>query len=82
MVSTLKSPLQWVGVVNGRGSLCLERALKKGVSTGIRTVSSWHLWSALHKVEKILKCSLDLISSPSVKIQIMGGKVGLKTKHC
>ena len=31
MVSTLKNPLQWVGVVNGRGSLCLERALKKGV---------------------------------------------------
>ena len=25
------------------------------------------------KVEKILKDSMDLISSPSVKIQIMGG---------
>ena len=38
------------------------------------------------KVEKILKGSLDSISSPSpsVKIQIMGGKVCLrgKAKHC
>jgi len=34
------------------------------------------------KVEKILKGSLDLIPSPSpsVKIQIMGGKVGLRCK--
>jgi hypothetical protein len=34
------------------------------------------------KVEKILKCSLDLIpsTSPSVKIQIMGGKVCLRRK--
>ena len=34
------------------------------------------------KVEKILKGSLDLISSPSpsVKIQIMGGKVCLRCK--
>ena len=32
------------------------------------------------KVEKILKGSLDLISSPSVKIQIMGGKVCLWQK--
>ena len=34
------------------------------------------------KVEKILKGSLDLISSPSpsVKIQIMGGKVCLRRK--
>ena len=34
------------------------------------------------KVEKILKGSLDLIQSPSpsVKIQIMGGKVGLRCK--
>ena len=40
----------------------------------------------LDKVEKILKGSLDLIpsSSPSVKIQIFGGKVYLrnKVKHC
>ena len=36
------------------------------------------------KVEKILKGALDLIPSPSVKIQIMGGKVCLmlKAKHC
>ena len=37
------------------------------------------------KVEKILKGSLDSISSPSVKIQIMGaGKFarGKKAKHC
>ena len=33
------------------------------------------------KVEHILKGSLDLILSPSVKIQIMGGK-GVKAKHC
>jgi len=32
------------------------------------------------KVEKILKGSLDSIPSPSVKIQIMGGKVGLRCK--
>ena len=34
------------------------------------------------KVENILKCSLDLIPSPSplVKIQIMGGKVCLRYK--
>ena len=32
------------------------------------------------KVEKILKGSLDLIPSPSVKIQIMGGKVSLRCK--
>ena len=35
-----------------------------------------------HKVEKILKGSLDLITSPlpSVKIQIMGGKICLRCK--
>ena len=32
------------------------------------------------KVEKILKGNLDSISSPSVKIQIMGGKVCLRCK--
>ena len=32
------------------------------------------------KVEKILKGSLDSIPSPSVKIQIMGGKVCLRYK--
>ena len=32
------------------------------------------------KVEKILKGSLDLIPSPSVKIQIMGEKVCLRCK--
>ena len=35
---------------------------------------------SIRKVEKILKGSLDLIPSPSVKIQIMGGKVGLRCK--
>ena len=34
----------------------------------------------LIKVEKILKGSLDSIPSPSIKIQIMGGKVCLKCK--
>ena len=32
------------------------------------------------KVKKILKDGLDSIPSPSVKIQIMGGKVGLRCK--
>ena len=36
------------------------------------------------KVEKILKCSLDSIisPSPSAKIQIMGGKICLRCKGC
>ena len=38
------------------------------------------IYSKYYKVEKILKGSLDLISSPSVKIQIMGGKVCLRRK--
>ena len=33
------------------------------------------LWSFCFKVEKILKGSLDLIPSPSVKIQILARKV-------
>ena len=33
------------------------------------------LWEQTSRVEKILKGSLDSIPSPSVKIQIMGGKV-------
>ena len=33
------------------------------------------------KVEKILKSTLDSIQSPSVKIQIMGGK-SVKANHC
>ena len=38
-------------------------------------------WYAMaFKVENILKCSLDLTPSPSVKIQIMGGKVCLRLK--
>ena len=32
------------------------------------------------KVKKILEDSLDSIPSPSVKIQIMGGKVGMRCK--
>ena len=42
------------------------------------TLSNQHLT----KVEKVLKGSLDLIpsSSPSVKIQIMGGKICLRCK--
>ena len=34
----------------------------------------------MSKVENILKGSLDLIPSPSVKIQTMGGKVCLMSK--
>ena len=37
-------------------------------------------WSYRIKVEKFLKGSLDSIPSPSVKIQIMGGKVCLRCK--
>ena len=45
----------------------------------------WHIWEHFKhfiKVEKILKGSLNLIPStlPSVKIQIMGGKVFLRCK--
>ena len=36
--------------------------------------------TCLFKVEFFLKSSLDLIPSPSVKIQIMGGKVCLNCK--
>ena len=46
----------------------------------IDTMGSIILWKIFNKVEKILKGSLDLISSPSVKIQIMGGKVCLRCK--
>ena len=38
------------------------------------------LWIFFRKVEKILEGNLDLILSPSVKIQIMGGKVCLRCK--
>ena len=34
----------------------------------------------VHRIEKILEDSLDTISSPSVKIQIMGGKESLGCK--
>ena len=34
----------------------------------------------MSKVEKILKGSLDLIPSPSVKIQIMGNKVCMRCR--
>ena len=40
----------------------------------------WRENTAAWKVEKILKGSLDLIPSPSVKIQILGGKVCLRCK--
>ena len=36
--------------------------------------------SSTGKVEKILKGSLNLIPSPSLKIQILGGKVCLRSK--
>ena len=38
------------------------------------------IYPKFYTVEKILKGSLDLISSPSVKIQIIGGKVCLRRK--
>ena len=54
----------------------LSKNLKKGNST-------WQCCCAViffDKVEKNLKGSLDLIPSPSVKNQIMGGKVCLRCK--
>ena len=43
---------------------------------------SWNITNLLYKVEKILKGSLDSISSPSpsVKLQIMGWKVCFRCK--
>ena len=38
------------------------------------------IYPKYYKVEKILKGSLDLISSPSVKFQIMGSKIRLRCK--
>ena len=46
----------------------------------LSTMWSKHVNFYTDKVEKILKGSLDLIPSPSVKIQIMGGKVCLRCK--
>ena len=43
------------------------------------TISSSSSMMRKGKVEKILKGSLDLIPSPSAKIQIMGGKVCLRS---
>ena len=50
--------------------------------SGNEAYSLGHILYRPSKVEKILKGSLDSIPSPlpSVKIQIMGGKVGLKCK--
>ena len=48
--------------------------------TEVRRWNSIRLWCFTGKVEKILKGSLYLIPSPSVKIQIMGGNVCLRCK--
>ena len=55
-----------------RQSVCTKKLV---VATTIFLISSFFV-----KVEKILKGSLDLIPSPSVKIQIMAGKVCLRCK--
>ena len=48
----------------------------KPIDNDLKSTLSLHI-----KVEKIYEDSLDSIPSPSVKIQIMGGK-GVKAKHC
>jgi len=44
----------------------------------VRTQSQHSIWA--DEIENILKGSLDSIPSPSVKIQIIGGKVCLRYK--
>ena len=46
----------------------------------INLAVSYSIYEFKFKVENILKGSLDLIASPSVKIQIVGGKVCLRCK--
>ena len=57
-----------------------KRRVESSEATGnlLRGIVNWSgaAWKA-HKAEKILKCCLDSSLSPSVKIQIMGGKVCL-----
>ena len=55
--------------------------LKKHCNFNVPALIIIYFWN-IHKVKKILKESLDLISSPSptVKIQIIGGKVCFRCK--
>ena len=55
---------------------------RKGLFVMVITPTFQLVHGFCHKVEKILKGSLDSIQSPSpsVKIQIMGGKVTLSCK--
>ena len=71
--------------VNNRGYLLFSWTFLNSVMN--RTFISNQLFTILflqflisNKVENILKGSLDLIPSPSVKIEIIGGKVCLKCK--
>ena len=71
--------------VNNRGYLLFSWTFLNSVMN--RTFISNQLFTILflqflisNKVENILKGSLDLIPSPSVKIDIMGGKVCLRCK--
>ena len=75
--------------VNNRGYLLFSWTFLNSVMN--RTFISNQLFTVLflqflisNKVENILKGSLDLIPSPSVKIDIMGGKFAwdVKAKHC
>ena len=56
--------------------LCIEIIMKY---TYLPTVYTFDFVSVV-KVEKILKGSLDLMQSPSVKIQIIAGKIHLRCK--
>ena len=69
------SPFLWVLPMKGKE---LQHSRNLVVDSSARD----HNFSLIFKVEKILKGSLDSIPSPSpsVKIQIMGGKVCLRCK--
>ena len=53
---------------------------RKGLFVMVITPTFQLVHGFCHKVEKILKGSLDSIQSPSVKIQIISGKVCLRCK--
>ena len=67
------SPFLWVLPMKGKE---LQHSRNLVVDSSARD----HNFSLIFKVEKILKGILDSIPSPSVKVQIMGGKVCLRCK--
>ena len=71
-------------VVNNRIKISIKTKISFSVVGNKNPIKTMHMQSISHwtpaKVEKILKGSLNSIPSPSVKIQIMGGKVCLRWK--